>query len=567
MEGWASEQGRVYQAGRDLTVHETVLPGLRPIEQVAAPPRTVNLPGHAGLFVGRGDELAELEAALRTSGEVVVAAVHGLGGVGKSTLAARYALGQAKQCNPVWRITADSSTAVQIGLADLARALEPQLAAALPMEALAERAAGWLATHEGWLLVLDDVADPADVAPLLGRTLTGRVLVTSRLAEGWHRLGAQVLRLDVLGEQEAVGLVTRIATGLRPSSGVGAEAPDGLEGGLELVRELGCLPLAIEQAGGYLHQAQLTLRTYLDLLRQRPAEMYDRAARGLDAERTIARIWRLTLDALADDTPLAGDLLRILAWWAPDSIPRTLLDPLADPAALADALGVLAAYNMVTLTEDTVTVHRLVQAVARSSDPTDPHRQATAVAIARDHATHLLNQASPATRDHPAYWPIWHVLLPHIDALADHTTLATDSPTTSSLFDRAATFLAGQGAVHRAVTFSERSLAGRQRVLGDDHPDTLTSRNNLGVAYRVAGDLARATPLLERTLADRQRVLGDDHPDTWISRYDLGVAYQVAGDPARATPLFEQTLADYERVLGPDHPFTKAARRNLEGYG
>ncbi|MFI6744377.1 tetratricopeptide repeat protein [Nonomuraea sp. NPDC050451] len=529
---------------------------------MAAPPRTVNLPGHAGLFVGRGDELAELEAALRTNGEVVMAAVHGLGGVGKSTLAARYALAQAKQCNPVWKIIADSPTAVQIGLADLARALEPQLAAALPMEALAERAAGWLATHEGWLLVLDDVADPADVAPLLGRTLAGRVLVTSRLAEGWHRLGAQVLRLDVLGEQEAVDLVTRIATGLHPSSGAGAEAPEGLEGELELVRELGCLPLAIEQAGGYLHQAQLTPRTYLELLRQRPAEMYDRAARGLDAERTIARIWRITLDALADATPLAGDLLRILAWWAPDTIPRTLLDPLADPADLADALGVLAAYNMLTLTENTVTVHRLVQAVARTSDPTDPHRQATALAIARDHATHLLNQASPATHDHPARWPIWHLLLPHIDALADHTTLATDSPTTSSLLDRAATFMAGQGAVHRAVTFSERSLAGRQRVLGDDHPDTLTSRNNLAGAYR-AWDVARATSLFERTLADRQRVLGDDHPDTLTSRDDLALTYWVAGDLARATPLFERTLADRQRVLGDDHPDTLTSRNNL----
>ncbi|WP_127934129.1 hypothetical protein [Nonomuraea polychroma] len=61
-------------------------------------------------------------------------------------------------------------------------------------------------------MVLDDVVEPADVAPLLARMLTGQVLVTSRLREGWHRLGARVLPLDVLGEREAIELLTRIAT-------------------------------------------------------------------------------------------------------------------------------------------------------------------------------------------------------------------------------------------------------------------------------------------------------------------------------------------------------------------
>jgi hypothetical protein len=62
--------------------------GTRPVTEVVAPPRLVNLPGHTGVFAGRGGELADLEAALR-------AAVHGLGGVGKSTLAARYARAHA----------------------------------------------------------------------------------------------------------------------------------------------------------------------------------------------------------------------------------------------------------------------------------------------------------------------------------------------------------------------------------------------------------------------------------------------------------------------------------------
>jgi hypothetical protein len=107
---------------------------------------------------------------------VVAQAVHGLGGIGKSALAAHWAATRPHGHAPVRWINADSFAAVQQGLADLATALQPALAQALTAEALADRAAQWLATHAGWLLVLDNVNDPADIAGLLGRATTGRFL-------------------------------------------------------------------------------------------------------------------------------------------------------------------------------------------------------------------------------------------------------------------------------------------------------------------------------------------------------------------------------------------------------
>ncbi|MEU6796436.1 FxSxx-COOH system tetratricopeptide repeat protein, partial [Nonomuraea wenchangensis] len=488
-----------------------------------------------------------------------MAAVHGLGGIGKSTLAVHYARAQATMCNPVWWITADSPTAVQAGLAALAGVLEPELAAVLPLEALADRAASWLAAHEGWLLVLDDVTDPADVAPLLGRTLAGRVLVTSRLGEGWHRLGARVLRLDVLEEGEAVDLLTRIVG----SSPQPASSTVAVDGALELVRELGCLPLAVDQAGAYLHQTRLSPRAYLELLRRQPAVMYDRTARGSDAERTIARIWRLTLDRLAD-TPLAGDLLRMLAWYGAEPIPRILLDGLdTEPSEVQHALGELAAYNMITLDSETITVHRLVQAVARTPGSEDPHRRPADIDTARGQAIDLLSDALPATYSEPADWPAWRTLLPHITALAEHTPPDADTTATAWLINRVGLFLGNQGAIHRAIDCFKRVCAAHERVLGGDHPDSLASRNNLAYAYQAAGDLGRAIPLYEQTLADRERVLGGDYPDSLASRNNLAYAYQAAGDLGRAIPLYEQTLADSERVLGGDHPFTLTSRNNL----
>ncbi|MFI9846758.1 tetratricopeptide repeat protein, partial [Nonomuraea sp. NPDC051941] len=512
LEATASGHARVYQAGRDQFINETMLPEavLRPVAEVAAPPRLVNLRRHKRTFVGRDDELAELGAALRGGGEVVVAAVHGLGGVGKSTLAAHYALAQAARLNPVWWITADSPTAVQAGLASLAVALQPELATSLPLEALAQRATAWLAAHDGWLLVLDDVLDAADVRPLLERTLTGQVLMTSRLSEGWHRLDAVVLRLDVLGEREAIELLTRIATHDLAHSSLGATAPNGLDEAIELVKELGRLPLAIEQVGAYLHQNRLTPRAYLNLLAEHPAVMYDQAAHGSDAERTIARIWRLTLDRLAD-VPLAGHLLRILAWYGAEAIPRALLAPLPAPD-LQQALGSLAAYNMITLNGTDIMVHRLVQAVARTPDPGDPHRQPDDVDTAREQATTLLGAVLPGEPRHPDAWPGWRMLLPHISALADQAAASTDTAHTAHLLNQSGIFLDNQGTLTRAIGCFQRAYTAYHRLLGGNHGHTLASRNNLANAYWSAGDLGRARTLHEVTLADCERVLGADHP-------------------------------------------------------
>lgn len=144
-----------------------------PMAELAVPPGLANLPAHAGLFVGRTEALARLDAALAAPGGAVVQAVHGLGGIGKSTLAAYWAANHTADHVLTWWITADTLTAIDTGLAALAVAMQPALSGALQLEALREQAVQWLAAHGGWLLILDNVIDPADVAPLLGRPPAG----------------------------------------------------------------------------------------------------------------------------------------------------------------------------------------------------------------------------------------------------------------------------------------------------------------------------------------------------------------------------------------------------------
>ncbi|MCB5166518.1 tetratricopeptide repeat protein [Streptomyces bambusae] len=526
-----------------------------------APPGLDNLHNRPHHFVGRTGELDRLDAALAAPGRAVVQAIHGLGGIGKSTLAAHWAATRAHGCTPVRWINADSEAGVQQGLADLAAALQPTLAHTLPVEKLAERALQWLATHTGWLLILDNVNDPTDIAPLTQGPTTGRLLITSRLATTWNH-ATTVVRLDVLDPDESLDLLTRIttATGLR-----------NLDGAAELCAELGHLPLAIEQAAAYLVENQVTTptpRAYLDLLARYPADMYRDGSVTTTSERTIARVWRLTLDRIDSLHPLAGDLLRTLAWYAPDQIPITLLDGFAEAPARNKAIGLLTAYSMITPDPDTdsLTIHRLVQALARTPDHDDPHRPPDAIGQARNRAAANLNTALPATLDDPATWPTWRTLIPHADFLADHITEDDGTVVTARILSETGFFLCEQGLPGRALKHLRRALADTERVLGSEHPGTLTSRNNLAYGYWSAGDLVRAIPLFERTLADGERVLGSDHPNTLNSRNNLASAYESAGDLVRAIPLYERTLVERTRVLGSDHPDTLTSRNNL-AYG
>ncbi|MFF7602336.1 tetratricopeptide repeat protein [Streptomyces mirabilis] len=533
--------------------------GSRPAAEVDAPPGLDYIP-YRKVFVGRSTELDQLDTALATPGEVVIQAVHGLGGIGKSSLAAQWAATHARAYGyaPIRWITADNPTTIEQSLANFATVLQPDLATmGLSTQLLADRATQWLATHTNWLIILDNVNEIQDIADLLGCAATGRFLITSRLAFPWHD-AATVIRLGVMDEAESLALLTRIAS---------AHGTRNMDGAPELCAELGYLPLAVEQAAAYLAQNELlTPRGYLDLLAQYPADMYKKGGAGVtDSERTIARIWRLTLDRIHQSQPLATDLLRTLSWYAPDQIPVSLCNDAADALVATDAIGLLTAYNMAATdpTTNTLAVHRLVQALARTSDPTDPHRTPELIGRSLRQATARLRGVLPATWQDPAMWQDWRTLMPHIDALVNHAPAAADTEDALDVLNEAGKFLINQGSAHRAKAYLTRALDAAVQILGRDHPYTLSVRTNLGGAYEASGDVNGAILVLEQTLKDRARVLPEDHPDVLAARNNLAFAYEAAGNFFLARPLMEQALNDASRLLGNDDATTMLLRNNL----
>ncbi|MGW4508440.1 tetratricopeptide repeat protein [Streptomyces sp. NPDC004436] len=594
----SAERGSI-AAGRDVkyatSVHTTVLPPevLKEVADVHAPADLTNIPHPYG-FVGREKQLARLDEAFARHGEVVVQAVHGLGGVGKSTLAAQWVRTRSRG-SPQWWITAESAEALDRGLTDFALAVRPVLrTVGMGSDELREWALQWLGSHRDWLIVLDNVHDPLDVRALLDRVgRGGRVLITSRRSTGWHRVAATV-PLDVLEEREAVELFTRI---------LGRDGP-AADGAADVCAEVGRLPLAVEQAAAYCAETGVAPRDYLTLLQDRPAEMFAATAEGGDGDRTVARIWSITLDRLAK-TPPALEALHVLAWFAPDGIPRHLLDDLvhparartgitealapcaegssalhrrvhgwlrtlvkqtADPLALNQALGRLTAYSMLSERDGTLGMHRLVQALARTPDARDPHRHAKDIAAARLTAERALLRALPTNVSEPSSWPAWLALLPHAVALTDHTPADQESAATGDILRRTSVFQEDHGAYAAAVRSAERAYEITARF--EDSHTVLHARNELASAYEGAGDSARALPMFEQLFADFTRTLGPDHRCTLKAQYVLAVRYLSTSDPSRGISMLEQNLADRERVLGPEHPDVLGSRISIaDAYG
>ncbi|MFE7777153.1 NB-ARC domain-containing protein [Streptomyces sp. NPDC057445] len=499
-----------------------------------APPHMVNLPERARLFIGRERELARLDEAFRDTGGVVVQAVHGLGGIGKSTLAARWCAGRAGAYNPVWWVTAETPADLESGLADMAVALQPALRDALSREALRELAVQWLSSHDGWLLVLDNVSDPADVKPLLGRATGGHFLITTRRATGWHGI-AESLSLDVLELAQAVELFGRIHGG--PVADVE-----------ELCGELGCLPLAVEQAAAYCVEARISPRAYLDLLARYPEQVFANRAEGGDAERTIARIWRVTLDRLAD-TPLAARILLVIAWWAPGGIPRAYLDALGGGPNVTEALRRLAAHSMISLHEDgTISVHRLVQAVARTGDPDDPHRRLADVVTARDAAAMLLMIDEELSAS--AAW------VPHAEVLGRRLPPEHMSKAVVLLVEKIGSWHQARLSHARASEWYEIAMTAAEAWPEQDHELTLFTRRAFARQCGYMGDGERALALVRENLAMARRLYGRKDARTFAAAAALAAGMLDQGDLDGGMSLAVKNAKRAERVFGSTHRVT-----------
>jgi tetratricopeptide (TPR) repeat protein len=332
------------------------------------------------------------------------------------------------------------------------------------------------------------------------------------------------------------------------------------------------LPLAVSQAGAYLAETGMAAAEYLRLLEARVADVLAQAA-PVSYSASLAASYQFTFDQLAVQEPAALELLTLAAYLAPEPIPFTVLtvhpdrlpDRLAaavgDPLAFAGLTRLIRRHALARVEASSVQLHRLVAAMLRNRPPSgETDGEGMAVVAVR-----LLRGAVPPNPwNNPPTWSDWRHLLPHVLAVTDTSRpLEPAGLDVSWLLDGAGVYLLTRGEPGPALPLFERALTESRRVLGEDHPDTLTSASNLALDLRALGEYERARQLDEDILTGYRRVHGEDHPVTLLPANNLALDLYALGEYERARQLDENTLTGYRRVHGEDHPYTLTSASNL----
>jgi len=536
------------------------------------PRRPKNLPfaSLGSLFKGREQDLDTLHKALTADAGVATAivgrALHGLGGIGKTRLAVEYALRRESEHSALLFLRADTPAALDTSLAALAGPDILDLPEKDAREDAAKIAAalGWLAAHPGWLMIVDNVDDPAAVAAvdkLLARLSGGKVIVTGRA--GNFPASLRKLELGVLDEAASVAFL------LERTDADRAKSPDDAAQAKALAGELGGLALGLEQAGAYIATERIGLARYLDLWRKKRATVlgwFDKTLMSYDHDTGLAATWATSVDRL---TPDARRLLERLAFLAPEPVPDSLLDVAApgDPEGFdaRAARANLFAYSLVSraaveagkAAQDGFAVHRLVQDFARRSMMEARRGEALREALG------WVDAAFEGDPQDVRSWPILDPLAPHALAVARQADGAEIAEPTARLINGLAVLYQAKARFGEAEPLYRRALAIGEASLGQGHPSVATCLSNLASLLHVTSRVNEAEPLYRRALAIDEESYGPDHAAVARDLNNLALLLRDSNRRGEAEPLYRRGLAIAEASYGPDHPEVAVRLNNL----
>jgi len=502
--------------------------------------RPFQLPPDLPTFTGRDDYLDDLDTLLQPGAGRTVGLVglRGMAGVGKSALAvhAAHQWGERFRDGVVW---------VDLRQRDVASALrhiaatygygEPAMKV-FDTEGLAALVRTVLHEREA-LVILDNAEDvPPDQFPLLLPGATGCVtLVTSRRAFPEVIRHGQMLRVGQMPEEEAKALLAGI---LGPAADEADERARG-----ELVKRLGCLPLALDIAARRMAERGWRATAYMARLEQAPSLVAELSLPLADrCQENVALAFALSYQALSAAQQRLFRALGVMAegGFAAPSVAGVLGQ---DPARVEQGLEGLAALSLVRPSEvpGWHELHSLLadysRALAREVGEWEELRSA--------HLEHYVAYSQRYTHDYAAL----EAELANLMAAAEWSRQSGEN---NGLLDLArwlyvggGEFLDLQGHAREAVRLLTWA-AEASREIGDRQGEGVTL-GNLGNAYADLGQVEEAIASYTQAL-EIAREIGDRRNEgNWLG--NLGNAYAALGQVKEAIESYIQAL-DIARQIG-----------------
>jgi tetratricopeptide (TPR) repeat protein len=576
--------------------HLKKAPPTEEITHTPSLPETVkispNFPKHNSYFTGRDAELYKIHRTLNKNNSL---AITGMGGIGKSQIAIEYVYRYAAEYQYIWWVNAE--THAGIDEAYLSFAQENKLVLPEDREKMIDTVKDCMRKNGRWLFIFDNAEDEKTLeryCPALCRE-GQHILVTSR---NTRFRDYEPMNVRVFTEEKACEFIEKYT---------GKPADEYFK---KLAIKMDYLPLALDQAGAYIKNNEISYKEYFDLYEKYNLELLSEHDDDPN-KKTVATTWQISFEKINNQA--SKQLLNLCAFFASDNIykewfqrasevlPEELHDlreAVANGLQYNKAISELKKYSLVSLEEKTLSIHRLVQDVIRDSLKQEQTEW-------RNHCIKILNKLRYSDFSTVESRELFSILSTHIDSvtngisdedakeevaqlyhflgwgfdeLADYPqaliwykkaldilekVLGKKHPDTASIYSNIGLVYHAQGNYNSALGYHKKALVILKKGLDKENSNTVAIYNNMGLTYRVQGNYDSALKNYRKALDIQEKVLGEEqHPVTAITYGSIGQVYQAQGNFDNALKYNKKALDIFENVLG-KHPNTAIVYDNI----
>ncbi|PWW80876.1 TPR-like protein, partial [Tuber magnatum] len=527
-------------------------------------------------FTGRESVIESIKEVCKSGAHNRVA-LHGLGGCGKTQIALEYVYrcSSEEHCDVFW-VQGSGILKFAAGFRAIAQHVRiPLVSVEEDEEGFLRRVRTWLEGPDSsdWILVIDNAGNDADfigntspIAKFVPQGRKGTVIFTTRSKQVAIRQGCKIINVGKMKLEEALELFSK--------------------------RFDSWHSLEEEEKGANDKRArELLLERFSDIQRE------------VDMTESILGTYFITFDRIAEQMPLAANLLGLIAFFDRQNIPEGLLtrsglEGMDDSLKFCRAIGELLRFSLVTEVKYEGTtfyeLHRLVQLSIQAYLSTEGAKRGRATALQaisrlfpvyeykrRNICAAYMSHAQALTRDSSdtiAEALVYRMGKHYIEmgsynnaeiqvrqciALRQADKERDWEEDNCSRFLLLGMVLRELGRYEESEVVNRRALEGYEKSLGSDHPYTLMAVNNLALVLRELGRYEESEVMNRRALEGYEKSLGSDHPDTLMAVNNLALVLGDLGRYEDSEVMNRRALEGYEKSLGSDHPKALGAVNNL----
>ncbi|OAQ60207.1 tetratricopeptide repeat domain-containing protein [Pochonia chlamydosporia 170] len=434
----------------------------------------------------------------------------------------------------------------------------------------------WLGRQQGkFLVILDNADDPnaMNLTNFIPHHRNGDIIITSRDA-GAMAFG-QLFKIEEMSEDEAVTL-------LGQASHLKLDTQELRDAAKKITEALGYLPLAIDQACGYLVTSGSDIRNFLSTYKLHYKSLLSRIPNDgmLGYKKSALTTWEMSFGRLQSESPQSASLLQHLGFMHCKDICEPLFYPAdemtnmswglqGDSFSFDETFALVCKLSLMRRNEKprTYEIHKVVHLwIKERLDLEQRALYARGAIVSVSKTLAALNQKN-------SRWvrETHRRLLPHVEAawnnVEEYTSLKDDGIHTG--FMNALQVVSNSFRTQGYYELAERGFIRVYKAniinFGTDANETLHAAADLAAIYKLGGNMPKAEEFYRFVLKGFTRVLGSDDIATLQALHDLASVLRYRGGSDEAITLYQQALDGRRKKCGHEGLETLETMDSLAG--